>query len=68
MHKKYTQEWFDGIRDVKTLSLVTVPKNKANFGLFYEWLFGFTRSLKFLIKITCISRTQKLHSAMVWLH
>ena len=34
VHKKYIQE-FDYTINVKTLWLVTVPKNVANFGLFY---------------------------------
>ena len=42
VHKQYIQESFDCIRNVKSLWLVTVPKNVANFGLIYKWLFGLT--------------------------
>ena len=38
VHKDYVQEWFDYIRNVKTLWLVTVPKNVANFDLIYDYL------------------------------
>ena len=34
------------IRNVKTLWLVTVPKNVVNFGLIYKWLFGLARTLQ----------------------
>ena len=33
VHKKYIQDWSNYIRNIKTLWLVTVPKNVANFGL-----------------------------------
>ena len=66
VHKKQIQEWFDYIRNVKTFRLVTVSNFLDNFSLIYKWLLGLTRSLKFLIKLTC--RSQKVHSAMVGLH
>ena len=45
VHKEYVQEWFDYIRNVKNLWLVTVPKNVANFDLIYKWLFDLTKAL-----------------------
>ena len=36
VHIKHIQESFHCIRNVKTLWLVTVPKNVANFGLIYK--------------------------------
>ena len=37
-YKNYIQEWFDCIRKVKTLRLVTLPQNVANFGMIYDYL------------------------------
>ena len=64
IHKACIQEWFDYIRNVKTLWLIS-KTNVANFGLIYNYYLVWQETINFWSKLHVpTSRTQKEHSAM----